>query len=65
MKKGASSCVFCWRGGRRANKTHKNWHLFFVCWVSLTYTAVRRKVSAVCYDNYWNHWVKDMHIKDR
>jgi hypothetical protein len=34
-------------------------------WVTLACTAVRRKVSAVRQDNYWNHWAKDMHIKDR
>jgi hypothetical protein len=37
----------------------------FTCWVTLAYTSVRRKVSAVCQDDYWNHWAKDMHIKDR
>jgi hypothetical protein len=38
MNEGASSCVFCRRGGCRAYKTRKN---------------------------SWNHWAKDMHIKDR
>jgi hypothetical protein len=28
------------------------------------YKALRRKASTVCYDDYWNHWAKDMHIKD-
>jgi hypothetical protein len=26
---------------------------------------VRRKVSAVCHDDYWNHWAKDVHINDK
>jgi hypothetical protein len=43
MNKGASSCVFCKCGGRRAYKTP-----LFICLVTLAYTAVRRKVSAVC-----------------
>jgi hypothetical protein len=34
-----------------------------ICWVTLAYTSVRRKVSAVCQDYYWNQWAKDMHIK--
>jgi hypothetical protein len=37
----------------------------FICWVTLAHTAVRRKVSAVCYEDYWNQWAKDAHIKDR
>jgi hypothetical protein len=45
-------------------KTRKNWYLCSCC-VTLAYTAVRRKVSTVCQDDYWNHWAKDMHIKDR
>jgi hypothetical protein len=56
MNKGASSCVFC----RRQELVP-----LFICWVTLAYTAVRRKVSAVCQDDYRNHWAKDMHIKDR
>jgi hypothetical protein len=48
MKKGASSCVVCRRASRLAYKTRKNWHLLFICWVTLAYTALRRKVSAVC-----------------
>jgi superfamily I DNA/RNA helicase len=27
--------------------------------VTLAYTAVRRKVSALCQDDYWNRWAKD------
>jgi hypothetical protein len=37
----------------------------FVRWVTSAYPAVHRKVSAVCCEEYLNHWAKDMHMKDR
>jgi predicted RNA polymerase sigma factor len=39
--------------------------LLFIRWVTLAYTAMHRKISAVCQDDYCNHWEKHMHIKDR
>jgi len=38
---------------------------YFICWVTSAWPAERRKVRAVCEDDYCNHWAKDVHIKDR
>jgi hypothetical protein len=37
----------------------------FIWRVASAYPAVRRKVSAVCYDDYLNNWAKNMDMKGR